>query len=627
MPTVWKFKIIGFLLFTIHYLLFTIPVHAQTPIQSGQTASVSALPSTISTTSPIYTDLLMHNMFHSISCLILGGSVIGQPCVTYRITQDAQGAIQTIPMLSQTDLSGGVLGTTGSLVGSLYSNPPIRTVEYLGSLNKQLGLVKEANAQVIGSGAVVLNPVLTLWQVSRNIAYIVMIIIFVVIGLMVMFRQRINPQTVITAQSAIPGLIIGLILITFSYFGAALITDTAFIGVDLVGYYFGSAIGSTDERLTQKLKLENVLSIGSPFAGKLNNNQIQNIADQIIGKLEGPQNPLNMLAPQNVIKITLGLMAYQVGAAVGAAGGGLLSAILLATAANPATAPIVAGAAVAAPGAAAVGVGAAAAAAPIAAAVMGPLVGTAFGGIAYAFPAFVLGIALYLAAIFAVLYAIFKLLLSLINTYLAIIFLTVTAPFHFLAASLPGRQGIAVDWARNMLCHILTFPAVIAVFYFAAYLLGNNEIQAFGVNSQLDITSTTGTLPLFGGLDLSFIRVLLAFGAILATPKIPEIVCRAVGKPGASGQLIGQAIDEATGKGQGYSRQVEQGIGGVSGNVKESWRRWKGQDPYYSGARKYETLRGLDKQGKRIHPLRGIFKPEEITYGPYAPPAEREVKS
>jgi len=225
----------------------------------AQTATSAALPSTVSPTSPLFTDMLAYNIFHTFSCLAVGGSVINQPCLNY---------IQGVPVLSSVNTGGGVLGTTTSLIGALYANPPVRTADYLASVGQNFGIVKEAHAQVVGSGAQVLKPILSLWTVSRNISYVIMIIIFVIIGLMVMFRQRINPQTVITAQAALPGLVIGLILITFSYFLAALITDTAYIGTNLVGYYFSAAQPSSSgapppsSNLVDATKSESVISIG-----------------------------------------------------------------------------------------------------------------------------------------------------------------------------------------------------------------------------------------------------------------------------------------------------------------------------------------------------------------------------
>src|SRR3989344_4356365 len=202
-------------------LLFTLttPAFAQTPASPSSLPStlpltLSPLPSSISPTSPAYTDLFVHNMFHTFSCLTIGASMIGQPCVTYQLQKNTQGVIQSVPALAQVNTSGGAIGTMTSLVGVLFANRPVRSIDYLASVGNGLGIVKEAQAQVVGSGNAVLNPVIALWQVSRNVSYLVMIIIFIVIGLMVMFRQKINPQTVITAQAALPGLVVGLILIT-----------------------------------------------------------------------------------------------------------------------------------------------------------------------------------------------------------------------------------------------------------------------------------------------------------------------------------------------------------------------------------------------------------------------------
>src|SRR3989344_6926351 len=224
------------LLFVIWNLLFITNVHSQEPLSTSsayQPIEVSSIPQQ----SPMYANLMVNNLLHAFSCLMAGASPIGQPCVDY---------LNGVPVISSVNTSGGLLGAVANLNTIVIANPPIRTGQYLATIGDSLGLVKEANAQVSGSGAGVLQPILKLWQVSRNIAYIAMIIIFLIIGLMVMFRQRINPQTVITAQAALPGLVIGLIMITFSYFLASLLTDTAYLATNLVGYYFQVAGATTN---------------------------------------------------------------------------------------------------------------------------------------------------------------------------------------------------------------------------------------------------------------------------------------------------------------------------------------------------------------------------------------------
>ncbi|MBU1000688.1 hypothetical protein KKE78_04830, partial [Patescibacteria group bacterium] len=196
--TVKLFFILLVSIFTFYFLHFTflssayaqtntstsnesLPAALKTSNSSFETNQypISTLPPVISPTSPLYTDLLVNNMFHSFFCLAIGQSAISQPCLTYQVTRDTQGAIQSVPVLSQVNLSGGTLGAVTSVIGALYMNPPVKTTDYLASVGQGLGIIKDAHA-ITGqpSGTSILNPILKLWQVSRNISYIVMIIVF-----------------------------------------------------------------------------------------------------------------------------------------------------------------------------------------------------------------------------------------------------------------------------------------------------------------------------------------------------------------------------------------------------------------------------------------------------------------
>jgi len=62
-----------------------------------------------------------------------------------------------------------------------------------------------------------LPAILDIWKNTRNVSYVLFTVIFIVIGFMIMFRKRIDPQTVVTVQNALPRVVLSLILITFSY--------------------------------------------------------------------------------------------------------------------------------------------------------------------------------------------------------------------------------------------------------------------------------------------------------------------------------------------------------------------------------------------------------------------------
>ncbi len=552
-----KFFSFTLLLYVLSLTLFASSVSAQTAtssalptsnLQPQYPSSNLPLPTSISPTSPLYTDLLVNNLFHSFSCLAIGQSTIGQPCLTYQLTKNAQGMIQSVPVLSSVNLSGGTLGAVTSVLGALYLNPPVRTADYLASVSKDFRIIKEAHAQgVTGSGANVLSPVIALWQVSRNISYVMMIIVFLVIGIMIMFRNKINPQTVITAQAALPGLVIGLILITFSYFLAGLISDMAFVGTNIVGYYFSAAQNKSPQNLVEDMKDQNVLRLFTPFTKVITSSQVANTLGSIWDDLADPNTcrlcPWEM-DPQKALSALTAFMVIQMIMPFGGMFGGI-----------------------------------------------GQIIGgiIAFGGTSLA-PVQVASLALSFVAMVILIYAMFRLLIRLINNYITIIFLTITAPFQFLAASLPGRQGLATNWILNMLANILAFPAVIAVLYFVAFILGPDFIQppqsaVFRVSqinqveqeSLVPTAQAQGTnpskitgkaiFPLFGGLDLSLLNLLLAFGALVALPSIPDIIGRTIGRMGVAGQLIGQEISGSTGAGRGYASRFQQGVGGFTGQV------------------------------------------------------------
>lgn len=548
-----KYYVLGImvLLCIIHATNYLLPiVHAQ--------SSNLQLPTSISPTSPLFTDLILNNTFHSFSCLMVGSSIIGQPCLTYKLQKDAAGVLRGIPVLSDANLQGGALGTISSLIGALYTNPPIRTADYLASLGEGLGVVKVAHAQGVGgSGAAVLSPILSLWQVSRNIAYLIMIIIFVIIGLMIMFRQRINPQTVITAQTALPGLVIGLILITFSYFLAGLLTDTAFVGTNLVGYYFFAAqpppsAGSCPAtNLVECTKNENVLTIMGKLMNGIGKDPITDGIGAFFNSLVDPA--------ARFVRAGAALAAYQVGSSLGGALGALAGMTICGVAALPF---------IAIPGINLVTLGGATGCSLVATQLGGvigaPLAGGILAAGAAVNPPAIIGYGLWFIALIIIIYSMFKLLMKLINSFLNIIFLVITAPFHFLVASLPGRQSIATAWILNMLCHILAFPAVMAVFYFVNFILGSKDIPG----SPFQIASSSGTelagnatLPLLGGLNIFTIRILVAFGALVAVPAIPDIICRTIGRVGVAGQLLGQELGAGIAGGRGYLGQAQGAFG------------------------------------------------------------------
>lgn len=150
----------------------------------------------------------------------------------------------------------GITPTLGEYMAVAMAIPPVSTAEYIADLGNNIGLPSIKSAQAQGIGYKALNPVLGMWKAFRNLAYSLYIIIFLVIGVMIMFRTKVNAQTIISIQNALPNLLITLILITFSYAIAGFIVDLIYVTMYLLVYTAAANNLITDPQVV----MENVMS-------------------------------------------------------------------------------------------------------------------------------------------------------------------------------------------------------------------------------------------------------------------------------------------------------------------------------------------------------------------------------
>lgn len=93
-----------------------------------------------------------------------------------------------------------------------------------------------------GVGFASLHLVFQLWKNLRDLSFLIIVLILVTIGFMIMFRSKINPQTVITVENSLPKIVIALILITFSYPIVGFLIDLTFISIPLIASLFKNLI-------------------------------------------------------------------------------------------------------------------------------------------------------------------------------------------------------------------------------------------------------------------------------------------------------------------------------------------------------------------------------------------------
>lgn len=459
-----------FLIFLILYTLYSIPytlVHAEGISNCPETGCPLTKESY---TAPLHTNYTLDNTASGMLCMLGAGSPYG--CVNrelIEVTRD--GAMRQFKYTYTYDYvpGGGAIGGLAKIMVAMYQSPPTSTVQYLADIGQNFGLAKPAYAQVGGSGAGIIEPIKILWNFTSKLTYVLFIIVFVVVGFMIMFRTKINPQTVISVQAALPGLVIGLILVIFSYFIAALIIDTSFLGIQVVGNIF--------------------MEVKGP------NGIINTFKD--IPSLKQNSNALELFFHsfrfENIKDVFTGIGGIFVGVGSGA----LSTSVLLL--------PVVI------------------------MAIVGSL------GITV-----IASLLIPLILIIALVIQFIRLLIKLIFSYVALLVVTIFGPFIILFSSIPGRGGALGVWWRTLLGNALVFPAVFAAFLFAGFILGT------------DTSSWKGAPPLFGGLPTELLRLIIAYGIILGTPAIPDMVKKALGVPDLKG--IPEAAMAGAGSGFGVAR-------------------------------------------------------------------------
>lgn len=591
---------------------------------SASAATASAFPQ-YPPQSPQYTNLIVINLIHTFSCFAEGTSIIGQPCLSLQAENGSKNS-SFVPSLNKIQADGGTIGGINNFLTNLYTTPPLRTAEYIASIKQDMGIIQPAYAQVSGSGNGVLQPVLIIWQVFRNIAYLGLIFILIVIGLMIMFRQKINPQTVISAQSALPGLILGLVMITFSYFLAALLVDTTFVATHLAGKIFeGQVIQQTIPAGEVDRDTNQAIGGADPIDNLLDNKSILSIFNYFVDDQGAGVGPVSF-GPGKAIGETQGVVkALQKDHTIGgiiegasAVGGCILGKQM--NFAGGAVSDILNGIGDVVPGGgilkgvtkiaislgktgAKLGAGAldCGAGASIVALLVGgfPILST------------LTSLILYLVLMLALLIAMFKLLFALISAYLSILISTITAPLQFLIGSVPGREKIYTDWFKSMIANLLAFPAVFAVMILAAFLLNWSGWPFYIINGPGALAFQGGTLPLLGGLSSGFLRLILVYGILLISPNIPNMIKEAFGVKDNLG--AGQQVIGALGGGFGVIRS---GFGGLTHRFAQE--RKQAQE-YANLVRAYGPDWVAQRYGKAVQPSllqpwvyfgqRDVFKP------------------
>ena len=132
-----------------------------------------------------------------------------------------------------------VVGFFTNSINTMITNPPASSEQYVAYLDSRVNppnFVGPAYAVSTpnGLGYAGLNPILKVWEASRNLAYLILSVIFIVIAFMIIFRVKIDPKTVVSLQNALPKIFLAAILIYFSYAIAGLLIDIMYVSIAVI---------------------------------------------------------------------------------------------------------------------------------------------------------------------------------------------------------------------------------------------------------------------------------------------------------------------------------------------------------------------------------------------------------
>ena len=508
---------IGLALLLFSALFFRSPVFAQSVNQPHQLQQMSQSSDTnVPQNLHTYTQSAMIEIMASILCQLTGKDPINP-------NQQCLGIDTSTGKIGYVANQGGLIGIEKNMIVALYT-PPLHTGDFFNFVAKNFGIAKSTYAQTTGVGFNSLSPLLGLWSAFRNLVYVIFVFIFIAIGLAIMLRVRIDPRTVMTVQNQIPRLIVGLVLITFSFALAGFMVDMMYV----VSYLSISLISTADPNIAKNspdIAIQ-LINAGNPIgainiatSSTTNNICIGDVCNNVglagivnnsagaVGSFLGPlfANP----AGAAIMGFIMSVIGYTGGSTAGGLIGTLLGGIvgviglLAVVGTGGALAPLV------------LGIFTAASSGAIAGSQLGGAVGAIFGATqASNIAAGFISIVAWLVIAITIMFSLFRLWFQLIIAYINIILDVIFAPFWILAGLVPGSKIGFSAWFRDLVANLAAFPATLILF-----LLARVIIDAFGP-TQKDIF----VAPLIGNpSQLGQIASLIGLGIILITPEVVKI--------------------------------------------------------------------------------------------------------
>lgn len=409
------------------------------------------------------------------------------------------------------NFNNSIIGFISNLFVSPIVNPPASGVYWAYSSLQNAGFIpKTLAAEGIGMGSI--QPFSKIWKIFRDITYLLFVVILIAIGFMVMFRTKINPQTVISVENSLPRIIIALILITFSFAIAGFMIDLMYIliaiFISILGpiYRFGSGINPFCPPPHTIADLQKYYIQASPcviYEGignqQLFRNLYWNLPLQLTTLIPALGVTLRIVVGGILSYFTLHLLDFfgtEIPKAIAGWIGSIQANIMPA------------------------GLGGSVDLNKILESFYS--VNKVFMFVVLAVFMMTLGVNILLGLIiwFSIVFIFFRILFMLFSSYIKILLLIILSPLYLLFEAIPGQSAFT-NWLKNLAGELITFPLIVGVF-----LLG----------SIISDTASAGNLiqfPFLVGIDAKSFGFIIGLALCFMAPDLVKAVRQVfIPKPG-----------------------------------------------------------------------------------------------
>lgn len=392
------------------------------------------------------------------------------------------------------NFKNSLIGKVSNILVSPYTHPPASGVMWAYNGLQSAGFVPQTYAAE-GFGFAVIRPYANLWKIFRDIAYMFLVLVIVALGFMIMFRMKLNPQTVISVENALPRIVVALILITFSFAIAGFMIDLMYVSIILIvsilsnGSTYFNATNFQNEFLgASAIKLYKDATVRTGFLGILGGGDIiPTLGGAILGLL-----PLEIVT---ILRLIIGILVVLIlhnpmdvafldplaGAFKNIAGFSFDVGNL--------------------PG------------------IIKPIAWLLVNGVILLLGMYIIfPILAYILLVGTFILICFRVFGLLFMSYIKLLLNIILSPFLLMFEALPGKSPFT-SWIKNLFGYLMAFPITIAVFL-VGYII---------VNSSLPAGYSEMRLPYLWGIDSNSFKILIATGLIFLIPDLVKTAKEALG--------------------------------------------------------------------------------------------------